>query len=622
MATRPDPHGAAAKPAGCGRDRGCHFLTRADSLARAFTATVRTDVRLRVQFDAYYAAGRALTARLRAGEVGDRVAGAVGDFHGRYTVLRAALDAAARNDRGAMARGFAAERVRQRAAWTASLLITLAFVVAVVALARVTTHDLAHRAYHDPLTGLANRARFQERIAEALAGTATPAGAGRREDGAAVAVLLIDLDGFKLVNDTAGHAVGDVLLQVVAERLLNATRGSDLVARLGGDEFAVLLTNVRGDVDATVVAERIVVALGRPVPVHGTTVVVGTSVGIARGGHNTPTRAGGEAGGDGLAPGDALLRDADLALYQAKAHGRGQYVMFEPGMHAAVVERLELEGALRRGLEREEFCVEYQPIIDLASGTLSGVEALVRWQHPTRGRVSPAEFIPLAEETGLIIPLGRWVLEEACRQGAAWAARADGAEGAAFSISVNVSGRQLGRPEFVGEVEAALEASGLDPARLTLELTESTIITHPEIARTRLIDLKVLGVRLAIDDFGTGYSALSYLRQFPIDVLKIDKSFVDPIAGAGRPVALAAAIVALGDALGLRTVAEGVESAAQAEALARMGCPLAQGFHFSRPVTPAALTAWLDARADVSAPADPPCVVPWADDIPRGPVLV
>jgi diguanylate cyclase (GGDEF)-like protein/PAS domain S-box-containing protein len=465
---------------------------------------------------------------------------------------------------------------------------------------RALERQLVYRAYHDVLTGLANRARLQERLAEALG---APGGGN-------VAVLLVDLDGFKLVNDTAGHAAGDALLRQVAERLLHATRGSDLVARLGGDEFAVLLADVRGDADVAVVADRVVAALARPVSVAGTTAVIGASVGIARGGRAAAGAAPAGAAPAGAAepamgPVEALLRDADLALYAAKARGRGQYAVFEPAMHAAVVERLALEGALRRGLERGELRLVYQPIVDLATRRLSGVEALVRWQHPTRGLVSPDAFIPLAEETGLIRPLGRWVLEEACRQGAAWAAHGDARGRPPLSVTVNVSGRQLQQPGFVAEVEGALAATGFPATRLVLELTESTVIHHPEVARQRLVALKTLGVRLAIDDFGTGYSALSHLRQFPIDVLKIDKSFVDPIAAGGQPAALAAAIVALGEALSLRTVAEGVESADQAALLEGMGCALAQGYYFSRPITAAAVSAWLDAGAPAPDGAAP-----------------
>jgi diguanylate cyclase (GGDEF)-like protein/PAS domain S-box-containing protein len=454
---------------------------------------------------------------------------------------------------------------------------------------RALEEELVYRAYHDALTGLANRARFHDRLAEALRAACSAEGA-HPGAGAAVAVLLVDLDGFKLVNDVAGHAAGDALLREVGARLLDAARGCELVARLGGDEFGVLLAGVRADADALAVADRIVAAVGRPFTVHGVAAAVGVSVGVARGGTGEQPPA--PAGAPPLAAVDALLRHADLALYEAKARGKRQAALFEPGMHAAAVARVALEAALRDGLARGEFRLVYQPVVDLATGELSGVEALVRWEHPEHGLVPPAEFIPLAEETGLIRPIGRWVLEEACRQGAAWTA--GGAPGATtMSVAVNVSGRQLQQPAFVDEVRAALEDSGFPAARLVLELTESTVIHQPEVARQQLGLLKALGVRLAIDDFGTGYSALSYLRQFPIDLLKIDKSFVDEIAAGGQPAALAGAIVGLGDALNLRTVAEGVESAEQAAALERLGCALAQGYHFSRPVGADAITALL-----------------------------
>jgi diguanylate cyclase (GGDEF)-like protein/PAS domain S-box-containing protein len=473
---------------------------------------------------------------------------------------------------------------------------------------------LAHRAYHDALTGLANRAQLRDRLACALADAAA---AGRPES---VAALVVDLDGFKLVNDSMGHQAGDALLVEVAARLRAATRGSDLVARLGGDEFAVLLTGVGGEADVAVVAERILAALQRPVMVPGMSATVGASIGMARGsaapqgvapqgearqgvaGESVEGRAPADAPDDAVAPGDALLRDADLALYAAKAQGKGVAAWFAPAMHTAAVSRLALEAALRRGLAHGEFFLAYQPAVDLATGALTSIEALARWRDPARGLVPPTEFIPLAEETGLIHELGRWVLEEACRQGAAW--RGAHPAAADLTVAVNVSGRQLQRAEFVGEVEAALGASGFPPERLVLELTESTVIHHPEMARQRLAALKALGVHLAIDDFGTGYSALSYLRQFPIDVLKIDKSFVDSVAAGGRPAALAAAIVALGDALGLRTVAEGVESAEQAAALERAGCALAQGYHFAPPLPPEAVDALL---------AGPPAPDAWAE---------
>ena len=470
----------------------------------------------------------------------------------------------------------------------------------------VLEEQLTHQAFHDALTGLPNRAAFHGRVERALARADQ-----ERRPRDHVAVLLLDLDGFKLVNDSNGHAIGDELLVAVADRLLNATRGSDFVARLGGDEFGVLLEQARDEPDARRVAERIVQALAQPFSLRGASVVVGASIGYARGGsvseplrrvldarHGLETRAARALRERRVEPVDALLRNADLALYDAKAQGKGRWASYHPALHAAAVERLSLETALRRGLERDEFRLVYQPIVDLETGRPLGVEALVRWHHPERGVVAPMTFIPLAEETGLIVPLGRWVLEEACRTGARWARGTDGQ--ALGYLTVNISGRQLGQPDFVETVTAALAASGMPPAFLVLEITESAVVQQPELALTRLEALKALGVRLAIDDFGTGYSSLSYLNKFPIDVLKIDKSFVDQVTDGGQPTALTSAIIALGDALSLRTVAEGVESAEQLAALRGMGCAAGQGFLFARPLDAHAVDALL------AAPLPPP----------------
>ena len=463
--------------------------------------------------------------------------------------------------------------------------------------------ELTRQALHDPLTGLGNRSLFRERVAAALARGARDGGAAA---GAGVAVLFLDLDNFKTVNDSLGHGAGDVLLTTVARRLLNATRGCDAVARLGGDEFAVLVDRVPGPGEAAIVAERILEAMRRPVRLEGADVTVGVSVGIATSAHAETA--------------EALLRDADVAMYRAKARGKGQSLVFEPAMHAAALARLQLEGELRRAVTDAsadacldeagtagraaaapgEFALAYQPIVALATGEVRSLEALLRWRHPDRGPISPAEFIPLAEETGLIVPLGRWVLRAACRQLRAWD-RA-GVPRAGSHLAVNVSGRQLDDPGLVADVAAALADFGLAADRLTLEVTETALMRDVEGALAALHALKALGVRLAIDDFGMGYSSLAALQRFPVDVLKIDKAFVDRVADGGSGAALARTVVALGAALGLRTVAEGIETAAQRAALAALGCPLGQGYLFARPLSGPDARALL-ATGVVSGPA-------------------
>jgi diguanylate cyclase (GGDEF)-like protein/PAS domain S-box-containing protein len=445
--------------------------------------------------------------------------------------------------------------------------------------------ELTRQALHDPLTGLANRALFHDRVAHALAR------AGRRP--ASTAVLYLDLDDFKRVNDTLGHAAGDALLVAVAERLLNATRGCDTVARLGGDEFAVLLDHVP-DEGAGVVVERVLAALARPVAVGLERLVPRGSLGLA---YATPDMTA-----------DDLVRDADVAMYHAKRQGAGGHALFVPAMREAVVHERALEAALRSALGADEFRLVYQPILALAAvaageaaagdpPTIIGAEALVRWHHPTLGVVSPADFIPLAERTGLIVEIGRWVLRAACREAAAWPPGADGP----LTITVNVSARQLADAGLTDDVAAALAASGLPAARLLLEITESTLAENTEATLARLHALKALGVRLAIDDFGTGYSSLAYLQRFPVDVLKIDKAFIDGVAHGGSEAAIARAVVALGDALGLRTVAEGVETAAQCAELRALGCGYGQGYLFARPLRADAFVALLPARR--AAPA-------------------
>jgi len=433
--------------------------------------------------------------------------------------------------------------------------------------------QLAHQAYHDALTGLANRAWFHDRVEQALAHA--------HETPDHVVVFFLDLDNFKYINDSLGHAEGDRMLVEVARRLLNATRGSDTVARLGGDEFAMLVDRITTEQDLVTIAKRVTTAMRVPFLVQQQEVFSGASIGIARG-----------------APGqtvDDLLRNADVAMYVSKRQGKGGYTLFEPRMHAAARERLELENDLRQALLGDELSVVFQPMMHLTTRQLAGVEALVRWQHPRRGWLYPNEFIPLAEESELILPLGRWVLREACLHGARW--RAMLPADAPLTVSVNVSGCQLQHATFVDEVAAALRDTGLPPHMLLLEITESVIVRDTALTLQRLNTLKALGLRLAIDDFGTGYSSLSFLRQFPIDVLKIDKSFIDDTTASERGPALAQTIIALGNSLSLQTVAEGVEQVEQAEIVANLGCTIGQGFYFSRPVWPQAIDAIITGSA-------------------------
>jgi diguanylate cyclase (GGDEF)-like protein/PAS domain S-box-containing protein len=436
--------------------------------------------------------------------------------------------------------------------------------------------ELTHQAYHDPLTGLVNRGRFRSLVEDALA----RAGSER----SSVAVLYLDLDGFKNVNDSFGHSDGDQMLVDSGIRLRNATRGGDTVARLGGDEFALLLENVRNDSDAIIIADRVMNAMRRPFKLRGGEIVAGASIGIAR--------------GDATATADDLLRNADDAMYVGKRGQKGQYMVFRPEMYAAVRDRLTLEAELRRDIDRGNLTLAFQPIIDIETERVAGVEALVRWPHEERGLLPPNDFIPLAESTGLIVPLGRWVLREACRLGASW--RMMLPTGSSFTVAVNISGHQLSNPELTDDLVAALERSGLPPSFLMLEITESTVARDGEAARDRLRTLKSLGVQLAIDDFGMGYSSLSSLERFPIDVLKIDKSYVGHVGADESRRSLARMIVALGDALSLRTIAEGVERPEQAAALASMGCTFAQGFYYSRPVTPAEITLMIQRGRFVS----------------------
>ena len=417
--------------------------------------------------------------------------------------------------------------------------------------------QLVHEAYHDGLTQLASRALFRERLEQALDGC-------RRTDD--VAILFLDLDGFKEVNDSLGHAAGDQLLVQVADRLRDSVRTGDTVARFGGDEFAVLVESIVARADAETVACRIVEAVGAPVFIDGRELHVGASIGIA-------------SAAD-AADMEQLMRNADLAMYKAKSGGGSGYAMYDPQMHNALVQRLELEADLRVALERAELALHYQPTVDLATGEIVGFEALVRWHHPTRGVVAPFDFIGIAETTGLIVPLGRWVLAEACRQAVAWGAGA----GRRLKMAVNVSVRQFEDCDVAAMVSEVVAETGMPVDQLCLEMTESVLLTDTDENLTQLLRLKSLGVTLAMDDFGTGYSSLAYLRRFPMDTLKIDRSFVDRLGGDSEDVALVRTIVRLGQSLGMSTVAEGIEDAAQLAALQDLGCELAQGYFLSRPV--------------------------------------
>ncbi len=414
----------------------------------------------------------------------------------------------------------------------------------------------------DPLTGLPNRAHFGARLAEALARL------DRRREG--FAVLAVDLDRFKHVNDTLGHPIGDALLRKVAERLGTALRPTDAAARLGGDEFAVIQGGVSRAEDAATLARRIVDLLGRAYVVEGHLINVGASVGVAL------------APADGTDPA-ALVRNADLALYRAKLDGRGTFRFFEPEMGERVQARRRLEIDLRRAAAAQEFELVYQPQMNLETDRIVGCEALIRWRHPARGIVSPAEFIPLAEEIGLIVPIGEWVLRTACREAARWPGD--------LTVAVNLSPAQFRGGKLVATVASALAASGLDPRRLELEITEGLLLHDSDANIATLHALRDLGLRIAMDDFGTGYSSLSYLRSFPFDRIKIDRSFVSggPDEGAGDAMAIVRAVAGLGAALGIATVAEGVETPEQMDRIRREGCTDVQGYLISRPVPAAAI---------------------------------
>ena len=436
-----------------------------------------------------------------------------------------------------------------------------------VSVARALGAEMSHLAQHDTLTNLPNRTLMQDRLTQAIA-TAS------RKD-SRIAVLFLDLDGFKNINDSLSHATGDRLLQLVAKRLLAAVRTSDTVCRLGGDEFVILLSEVAHAGDAGVKAGKILSALSAPFEIEQVTLRVTGSIGVS-----TYPEDGQSA--------ELLIRNADLAMYQAKEKGRSNYQFFEKGMNVRAVERQSIEGDLRFALERDEFVMHYQPKIDLKTGEITGVEALVRWQHPERGLVGPLQFISIAEDCGLMLPIGKWVLRESCRQAKAW--QDTGLP--PIDMAVNVSSVEFRNDEFLESVSTILTETRLEPRYLELELTESVLMQHAEFSVPLLQKLKAMGLRLAIDDFGTGYSSLSYLRQFPIDTLKVDQSFIHEINADTDEATIISAVINMGCRMKHRVIAEGVETAEQLAFLRAHGCDEGQGYYFARPM-PAMETAKL-----------------------------
>jgi diguanylate cyclase (GGDEF)-like protein/PAS domain S-box-containing protein len=439
--------------------------------------------------------------------------------------------------------------------------------------------ELNRLAFSDPLTTLPNRQLFLARLEQALERAACEQ---RR-----IAVLFVDLDNFKLINDSLGHAEGDRLLKEVGQRLaacVAATTSGSTVARFGGDEFTVLIEE--GAVVAGELAEQLALVLRAPVVLHARDVFISASIGVAV---STPRESGAEE----------LLRDADVAMYRAKSSGKARFAVFTPSMNADALARLEVETDLRRALSGGELRLNYQPIYSLATGAVHEVEALLRWAHPKRGLVSPAEFIPVAEETGLIVPIGQWVLEQACQQARDW--DAERPDRAPLGISVNLSARQFQHPELVADIRSVLERTGLLPRRLTLEITETAVMQDADAAVATLQALTSLGVHIAIDDFGTGYSSLSYLKRFPVDTLKIDRSFVQGLGQDEQNVAIVRSVIALASALMLGVVGEGIETHAEEAQLRALGCEQGQGYLFARPMTAAALAVFLAADQKISA---------------------
>jgi diguanylate cyclase (GGDEF)-like protein len=462
---------------------------------------------------------------------------------------------------------------------------TITAVLFALAIGRVGGYSrrLEHQARHDDLTDLPNRVLLLTWLREALARS--------RDRGTDIAVVFLDLDRFKAINDSFGHDVGDELLVAVARRLTHAVRTQDVVARLGGDEFVVCCEGPRDSIDGEEVSSRLVRALARPVVVRGRQTFVRSSMGIRI------ARAPDSA--------ETVLRDADAAMYQAKSSGRGRVALFDDILRRRTEARLVIEYDLHRALERDEFRVYYQPTVSTRDETLVGFEALLRWEHPERGLIAPGEFIPVAEETGLIVPIGTWVLEEACRQLRAW----HDAGAGRLIMAVNLSARQMKSPDLLPEVAGILDRTGVHPADVCLEVTESVLIDDAQEAVRVLEALRGLGVKLAIDDFGTGYSSLAQVRRFPIDVLKIDRAFVSDLGNGAEATAIVATVVQLARALHLEVVAEGVETPEQRDHLVALGCGLAQGYYWNRPAAPEALQPWLSRAAAVPAPAEEAAVL-------------
>jgi diguanylate cyclase (GGDEF)-like protein len=433
---------------------------------------------------------------------------------------------------------------------------------------RELQEQLRHQATHDPLTGLANRALLNERVSHALDLLDRSSGS--------VAVLALDLDDFKTVNDSLGHGVGDELLVLAAQRLRDCIRPGDTVARHGGDEFTILLENVHSVDETCIVANRVISCLEPPFSLQEKEVSVRASVGVAL------SAGGGESTAE-------ILGNADVAMYAAKRAGKDRFQIYAPDMHHAAVTRLKLKGDLQHALQHDEMKVVYQPIVDLEQGRITGIEALLRWQHPYRGQVQPLEFLSLAEETGLIIPLGGWVLRTALEQVAEWQTL----HSRPINVSINLSARELQKSSTVDEIAQALRETGVEPSRVTLEITETSLMKDTEATLDALRQLKEIGLCLAIDDFGTGYSSLSYLERFPVDTLKIDKSFIDNIS-RGPDTVLAHAVVKIGEAMGLTTVAEGIESHEQLAELRELKCDMGQGFLFAPPLPPEEIEILLD----------------------------